>query len=98
MLNVIEYSDAIQFINGIEDERMKNIMTRMCSEYGSYSQVGTPEECKRYQEWCDLKPSDYMKLFDNCTRALKDELECTEKFYKEKVEELEQKLKSKKRK
>ena len=49
------------------------------------------EECKRYKEWCDLRPSDYMKLLDNCTRALKDELECTERFYKNKIAELEQK-------
>ena len=58
-------------------------------EYMQYMKVGTPEECKRYREWCDLKPSDYMKLFNTATRALKDELECTERYYKNKIEEIE---------
>ena len=39
----------------------------------------------------NLQKYDYMKLLDNCTRALKDELECTERFYKNKIAELEQK-------
>ena len=89
MLNIIENSDVIQFIETVEDERMRELLSRMHFEYDSYTRVGTPEECKRYKDWCDLKPSDYMKILDNCTRALKDELECTEKFYKNKIEELE---------
>ena len=30
-----------------------------------------------------------MRLFDTATRALKDELECTERYYKNKIEEIE---------
>lgn len=90
-LNIIENSDVMQFIENMEDEKMKQLLNRMHFEYSQYTHVGTPEECKRYKEWCDLKPSDYMRLLDNCTRALKDELECTEKFYKNKIAELEKK-------
>lgn len=90
-LNIIESSDVMQFIETVEDEKIKSLLNRMQFEYSRYVQIGTPEECKRYKEWCDLRPSDYIKLLDNCTRALKDELECTEKFYKNKIAELEQK-------
>ena len=90
-LNIMENSDVIQFIETIKDEKIKDILNRMHFEYSQYAEVGTPEECKRYKEWCDLKPSDYMRLLDNCTRALKDELECTEKYYKNKIAELEKK-------
>lgn len=90
MLNIIENSDVMEFIETVEDEKIKKLLLRMHFEYTSYTHVGTPEECKRYKDWCDLKPSDYMKLLDNCTRALKDELECAEKFYKSKIAELEQ--------
>ena len=91
MLNIIENSDVMQFIETVEDEKIKELLSRMHFEYTSYTHVGTPKECKRYKEWCDLKPSDYMRLLDNCTQALKDELECTEKFYKCKIAELERK-------
>lgn len=91
MLNIIENSDVIQFIETIEDKKVKELLKRMYFEYEKYTRVGTPEECKRYKDWCDLKPSDCMKLFDNCTHALKDELECTKKFYENKIAELEQK-------
>ena len=90
-LNIIENSDVMQFIETIEDGKIKDLLNRIHFEYSQYAEVGTPEECKRYKEWCDLKPSDYMRLLDNCTRALKDELECTEKFYKNKIAELEKK-------
>lgn len=96
MLNIIENSDVMQFIDKIEDERMRELLSRMHFEYSSYTQVGTPEECKRYKEWCNLAPSDYMKLLDRCTSALKEELECVERFYQGKVEELEHKLKKRK--
>lgn len=95
-LNIMENSDVVQFIEAIEDEKMKELFNRMHFEHSQYAQIGTPEECQRYKDWCNLRPSDYMKLIDNCTRALKDELECTEKFYKSKIAELEQK-KSRKR-
>ena len=93
MLNIIENSDIMQFIETVEDERIKGLLKRMHFEYESYTHVGTPEECKRYKEWCDLKPSDYMRLLDNCTSALIDELECTKQFYERKIVELEQKTK-----
>ncbi len=89
MLNIIENSDVAKFIDSIEDEDIKKLINEMHFEYMQYMKVGTPEECKRYREWCDLKPSDYMKLFDTATRALKDELECTERYYKNKIEEIE---------
>ncbi len=89
MLNIIENSDVAKFIDSIEDENIKKLINEMHFEYMQYMKVGTPEECKRYKEWCDLKPSDYMRLFDTATRALKDELECTERYYKNKIEEIE---------
>lgn len=89
MLNIIENSDVAKFIDSIEDENIKKLINEMHFEYMQYMKVGTPEECKRYKEWCDLKPSDYMRLFDTATRALKDELECTERHYKNKIEEIE---------
>lgn len=95
-LNIIENSDVMQFIETVEDKKIKEVLSRMHFEYSQYTQIGTPKECKRYKDWCDLKPSDYMKLIDTCTRALKDELECKEKFYKSIIAELEQK-KNKKR-
>lgn len=95
-LNIIENSDVIQFIESIEDERMKELLIRVHFEYSQYTHIGTPEECQRYKDWCNLRPSDYMKLLDNCTKALKDELECVEKFYKNKISELEQKKHKKK--
>ena len=90
-LNIIENSDVMQFIETVEDEKMKELLNRMHFEYSRYVQIGTPEECQRYKDWCDLKPSDYMKLLDKCTGALKDELECMERFYKNKIAELERK-------
>lgn len=95
MLNIIENSDVIQFIETVEDEKLKELLKRMHSEYEEYTRVGTPEECKRYKDWCDLKPSDYMRLLDNCTQALRDELECTKSFYENKIAELEQKKRKK---
>lgn len=89
MLNIIENSDVAKFIDSIEDENIKKLINEMHFEYMQYMKVGTPEECKRYKEWCDLKPSDYMRLFDTATRALKDELECTERYYRNKIEEIE---------
>lgn len=89
MLNIIENSDVAKFIDSIEDENIKKLINEMHFEYMQYMKVGTPEECKRYKEWCDLKPSDYMRLFDTATRALKDEFECTERYYKNKIEEIE---------
>lgn len=89
MLNIIENSDVAKFIDSIEDENIKKLINEIHFEYMQYMKVGTPEECKRYKEWCDLKPSDYMRLFDTATRALKDELECTERYYKNKIEEIE---------
>lgn len=89
MLNIIENSDVAKFIDSIEDDNIKKLINEMHFEYMQYMKVGTPEECKRYKEWCDLKPSDYMRLFDTATRALKDELECTERYYKNKIEEIE---------
>lgn len=89
MLNIIENSDVAKFIDSIEDENIKKLINEMHFEYMQYMKVGTPEECKRYKEWCDLKPSYYMRLFDTATRALKDELECTERYYKNKIEEIE---------
>lgn len=97
-LNLIENSDVIQFIETVNDEKIKELLNRLHSEYSKYIQVGTPEECMRYKEWCDLKPSDYMRLLDNCTRTLKDELECTENFYKKRIIELEDKIKRRKTK
>ena len=96
-LNIIENSDVMQFIETVENEKIKELLNRMHFEYSQYAKIGTPEECKRYKEWCDLKPSDYMRLLDNCKKAFKDELECTEKFYKNKIAELEQKKSKKKR-
>lgn len=90
-LNIIENSDVMQFIETVEDVKIKELLHRIHFEYSQYAQIGTPEECKRYKDWCDLRPSDYMKLLDNCTRVLKDELECTENFYKKKIAELERK-------
>lgn len=89
MLNIIENSDVAKFIDSIEDEDIKKLINEMHFEYMQYIKVGTPEECKRYKEWCDLKPSDYMRLFDTATRALKDELECTNKYYENKIKEIE---------
>lgn len=89
MLNIIENSDVAKFIDSIEDEDIKKLINKMHFEYMQYIKVGTPEECKRYKEWCDLKPSDYMRLFDTATRALKDELECTNKYYENKIKEIE---------
>ena len=94
-LNIIENSDVMQFIETIEDEKIKELLNRMHFEYSEYIQIGTPKECKRYKDWCDLRPSDFMRLLDNCTNALKEELECTEKFYKSKIAELEMKNKKK---
>lgn len=48
---------------------------------------------RKYKDLCDLKPSDYIRLLDNCTKAFKEELECKEKFYKSKIAELEKKKK-----
>lgn len=53
MLNIIENSDVIQFIETVEDEKIKGLLIRMHSEYEEYTRVGTPEECKRYKDWCD---------------------------------------------
>lgn len=92
-LNIIENSDVIQFIEGIEDERMKELLNRMHCEYSQYARIGTPEQFKNYKDLCDLKPSDYIRLLDNCTKAFKEELECKEKFYKNKIAELEKKKK-----
>ena len=89
MLNIIENSDVAKFIDSIEDEDIKKLINKMHFEYMQYMKVGTPEECERYKEWCDLKPSDYMRLFDTATRALKDELECTNKYYENKIKEIE---------
>ena len=95
-LNLIENSDVIQFIETVEDEKVKELLNRMHFEYSQYTQIGTPEECKRYKDWCDLKPSDYMRIMDNCLGVLKDELECTERFYKNRIAELEAKKRKKK--
>lgn len=88
-LNIIENSDVIRFIESIEDERMKELLNHMHNEYCRYVRIGTPEQCKKYKDLCDLKPSDYIRLLDNCTKAFKEELECKEKFYKNKIAELE---------
>lgn len=92
MLNIIEKSDVLQFIETVEDERMKDLLSRMCFEYESYTHVGTPDECQRYKDWSDLRPSDYMRLLDNCTKALKDELECTKKFYEKELQRVNNKV------
>lgn len=95
-LNIIENSDVIRFIESIEDERIKELLNRMHCEYYHYARIGTPEQCEKYKDLCDLKPSDYIKLLDNCTKAFKEELECKEKFYKNKIAELEKKKKGNK--
>ena len=92
-LNIIENSDVMQFIESIEDGRMKELLNRMHCEYSQYARIGTPEQFKNYKDLCDLKPSDYIRLLDNCTKAFKEELECAEKFYKNKIAELEKKKK-----
>lgn len=92
-LNIIENSDVMQFIESVEDERMKELLNRMHCEYYRYVRIGTPEQCEKYKDLCDLKPSDYIRLLDNCTKAFKEELECKEKFYKSKIAELEKKKK-----
>ena len=94
-LNIIENSDVFQFIEAVEDEKIKGLLKRMHFEYLEYMRIGTPEECKRYKDWSDLRPSYFMRLLDNCTKALKDEIECTENFYKAKIAELEMKNKKK---
>lgn len=95
-LNIIENSDVMQFIESVEDERMKELLNRMHCEYYRYVKIGTPEQCEKYKDLCDLKPSDYIRLLDNCTKAFKEELECKEKFYKNKIAELEKKKKGNK--
>lgn len=92
-LNIIENSDVMQFIESIEDGRMKELLNRMHCEYSQYARIGTPEQCEKYKDLCDLKPSDYIRLLDNCTKVFKEELECKEKFYKNKIAELDKKKK-----
>lgn len=92
-LNIIENSDVMQFIESIEDGRMKELLNRMHCEYSQYARIGTPEQFKNYKDLCDLKPSDYIRLLDNCTKVFKEELECKEKFYKNKIAELDKKKK-----
>lgn len=75
---------------------MKELLNRMHCEYYRYVRVGTPEQCEKYKDLCDLKPSDYIRLLDNCTKAFKEELECKEMFYKNKIAELEKKKKGNK--
>lgn len=90
MLNIVENSDVMEFIKNVEDERMQKLLHSMHFDYMQYTHIGTPEQCQRYKDWCDLKPSDYMRMLDNCVTALKDELECKERYYQKKIKELEQ--------
>lgn len=45
-LNIIENSDVMQFIESVEDERMKELLNRMHCEYYRYVKIGTPEQCE----------------------------------------------------
>ena len=67
-LNIIENSDVMQFIESVEDERMKELLNRMHCEYYRYVRIGTPEQCEKYKDLCDLKPSDYIRLLDKAFR------------------------------
>ena len=40
-LNIIENSDVIQFIETVENEKIKELLNRMHFEYSRYVQIGT---------------------------------------------------------
>ncbi len=94
---------ARMYILFSNERKAKEVLINIISKYDkSYTahkllaeiyekEGGMRKAIDEYVKVLDLKPSDYMKLLDNCTRALKDELECTERFYKNKIAELEQK-------
>lgn len=94
-LNFMEILDVAEFIESMEDEKMKELLNHMHLEYSEYVRIATPELCKKYKDLCDLKPSDYIKLLNNYKKVFKEELECKEKFYKNKIAELEKKKKRK---
>lgn len=45
-LNIIENSDVMQFIESVEDERMKELLNRMHCEYYRYVRIGRRNSAK----------------------------------------------------
>ena len=73
-LNIIERSDAIQYIEKIEDKRIHDILHRMEFEHGEYENIGTVEDCKNYKKLCDIPMSQVNILLQMSNKALIDEI------------------------
>lgn len=84
-LNIIENSDVSQFIEKIEDERMKNLLNNMHMEYERYVRAGTIEEFEHYKHLARVPMEDWVKCTMDITKELKSEILCQKNY----IEQLE---------
>ena len=79
MLNVIEMSDVIQYIDSLEDKRTHDLLHKMQFEYSQYTDVGTVEDCRNYKMLCDIPMSQINTLLQVTNRSLIDEIKALKK-------------------
>ena len=74
MLNLIEKSDVMQFIDTIEDEHIKELLNNMQFEYDEYTKIGTVEEVGYYKALCNTKPIEFANFTRDVVHHFKNEL------------------------
>lgn len=87
-LNIIENSDVMQFIETVEDERMKALLDKMHTEYRKYCEIGTVEDCKTYKEWCELSPKECWEATKKLMQAMNGDFECEKRYLEKQIKEL----------